>query len=74
VYSNDAARHNRTEPPGPATGWNPLHYVWDAEKLKQISVLEAPGASNQYARLALRNEGRPCSVIVVEWRVDESRQ
>ena len=37
------------------------------ERVKQLSVLEAPNASNQFGRLVLRNEARQCSVIVVEW-------
>jgi len=69
VYVTDAARHNRTEAPGPATGWNRLHFVWDPERVKQISVLESPNPSNQFGRLALRNNARSLSVIVVEWSV-----
>ena len=70
VYVTDASRHNRTEAPGPSTGWNRLNYVWDPERVKEISVLEAPNASNQFARLALRNDRRSCSVIVVDWWTD----
>lgn len=67
VYVKDASRHNRTEAPGPLNGWNRLQFVWDPERSKQISVLESPNANNQFARLALRNDARSCSVIVVEW-------
>jgi len=67
VYMTDASRHNRTEPAGPLTGWNRLLFVWDPERVKQITVLEAPNASNQFARMALRNDRRSCSVIVVDW-------
>jgi hypothetical protein len=70
VYVPDAGRHNRTEAPGPSTGWNRLHFIWDPERLKQISVVQPPAAANQFDRLVLRNEGRSCSVIVLEWRVD----
>jgi len=69
VYTTDASRHNKTEPPGPLTGWNRLHFVWDPERVKQLTVLESPGANNQFSRLALRNNARQCSVIVVEWSV-----
>jgi hypothetical protein len=67
VYVTDASRHNRTEAPGPLNGWNRLQFVWDPERVKQLSVLESPAANNQFARLALRNDARSCSVIVVEW-------
>jgi len=67
VYVADAGRHNRIEAPGPLTGWNRLHFVWAPERVKQIAVLESPNANNQFARLALRNDARSCSVIVVEW-------
>jgi hypothetical protein len=69
VYVTDASRHNKTEPPGPLTGWNRLHFVWDPERVKQLTVLEMPGSNNQFSRLALRNDARQCSVIVVEWAV-----
>ena len=69
VYVTDASRHNRTEAAGPLTGWNRLHFVWDPERVKQLTVLEAPSANNQYSRMALRNDARQCSVIVVEWAV-----
>jgi len=70
VYMTDASRHNRTETPGPLTGWNRLFFVWDPERGKQITNLEAPNASNQFARLALRNDRRSCSVIVVDWSAE----
>jgi hypothetical protein len=69
VYVTDASRHNRTEAPSPQTGWNKLHFVWDPERVKQLTVLEAPGANNQYSRMALRSDARTCSVIVVEWSI-----
>ena len=70
VYVTDATRHNRSEAPGPMTGWNRLHFVWDPERVKQMSVLEAPNAGNQFSRLVLRNNARSCSVVVVEWKTE----
>ena len=70
VYVTDATRHNRTETPGPMTGWNRLHFVWDPERVKQMSVLEAPNPGNQFSRLVLRNNARSCSVVVVEWKTE----
>jgi hypothetical protein len=70
VYVTDASRHNRSESPSPSTGWNRLRYEWDPQRVEQITVLEAPNASNQFSRLALRNDRRSCSVIVVDWWTD----
>jgi hypothetical protein len=70
VYTTDAARHERGEAPGPLTGFNRLHFIWDPERVKQIAVVEAPTAGNQFARLVLRNEGKSCRAIVVEWRTE----
>jgi hypothetical protein len=70
VFVADASRHNHTEAPSALTGWNRLVYEWDPERVKSITVLEAPNSSNQFARLVLRNERRSCSVIVVDWHTD----
>jgi hypothetical protein len=70
VYVTEAARHNKTEGPGAATEWNRLHFIWDPERVKQIQVTEAPAASNQFSKLVVRNEGRTCTAIVIEWTVD----
>jgi hypothetical protein len=70
VYTNDASRHNRTEAPGPSTGWNRMVYVWDPERVKQLIVVEAPNPGNQFSRLSLRNNRRSCPVIVVDWWTD----
>lgn len=70
VYTSDAAKHEREEAPGPLTGFNRLHFIWDPERVKQIAVVEAPTAGNQFARLILRNEGKSCRAILVEWRTE----
>ena len=61
---------DRTEAPGPTTGWNRLLAEWDPDRVKQLRVLEAPSANNQFARLVVRNEARSCKAIVVEWHID----
>jgi hypothetical protein len=70
VYTTEASRNNQTEAPAPVTGWNRLLFDWDPERVKQITVVEAPSAANQFARLVLRNDARTCRAIVVEWRVE----
>jgi hypothetical protein len=70
VYTTDAAKHEREEVPGPLTGFNRLHFLWDPERVKQIAVVEAPTAGNQFSRLILRNEGKSCRAILVEWRTE----
>jgi hypothetical protein len=70
VYTTDAAKHERGEAPGPLTGFNKLHFIWDPERVKQIAVVEVPSAANQFARLVLRNDGKSCRAIIVEWRTE----
>lgn len=67
VYTTDASRHNRMEPASAGTGWNRVTYVWDPERVRQISVLEAPNPNNGFNRLALRNDARRCSMILIDW-------
>ncbi|HXA49969.1 MAG TPA: hypothetical protein VNV86_06690, partial [Candidatus Acidoferrum sp.] len=70
IYTTDAAKHERGEAAGPLTGFNRLHFIWDPERVKQIAVVEAPTAANHFARLILRNEGKSCRAILVEWRTE----
>jgi hypothetical protein len=67
VYTTDASRHNRMEPASAGTGWNQVTYVWDPERVRQISVLEAPNPNNGFNRLALRSDARRCSMILIDW-------
>ena len=67
VYTTDASRHNRVEPASAGTGWNRVTYIWDPERVRQISVLEAPSPNNGFNRLALRNDARRCSMILIDW-------
>jgi hypothetical protein len=67
VYTTDASRHNRMEPASAGTGWNRVTFVWDPERVRQISVLEAPNPNNGFNRLALRNDARRCSMILIDW-------
>jgi hypothetical protein len=67
VYTTDASRHNKTEPPSAANGWNRISYQWDPERVKQLTILEAPNASNRFTRLALRSDSRRCNMILIDW-------
>jgi hypothetical protein len=67
VYTTDAKKHNRVEPPSAGNGWNKTTYIWDPERVKQLAVMEAPNANNRFSRLALRNDARRCSMILIDW-------
>jgi hypothetical protein len=67
VYTSDPKLHNHVEPPSSATGWNRITYVWDPERVRQISVLEAPNPSNRFSHLALRSDARHLSLLVIDW-------
>lgn len=67
VYITDASRHNKTEPPSAGNGWNRITYEWDPERVRQLTVLEAPNASNKFNRLALRSDARRCTMILIDW-------
>jgi hypothetical protein len=67
VYTTDASRNGRTEPPSVRNGWNQVHFVWDPERVRQITVLEPPNPSNHFSRLSLRNDSRRCSMLLIDW-------
>jgi hypothetical protein len=67
VYTADASRNGRSEPASAVNGWNRTRFEWDPQRSREIAVLEWPNPSNQYKRLALRNDARSCAVIVIEW-------
>lgn len=69
VYTSDRAASHRTEPASKANGWNATRFEYDPQRARQLVVLEAPNASNEFKRLALRSDARNCSVIVVDWSV-----
>ena len=67
VYTRDASKHNRTEQPSAGNGWNLIHYEWDPERVSQVTILESPNPSNHYGRLAVRNDARHCSMMLIDW-------
>ena len=68
LYTANSRLANRVEPAGPQNGWNRTEYVWDPLRVKEISVLEAPGQHNDWKHLVLRAEHRGYSVVVVQWQ------
>ncbi len=69
AYTADPLKSERTEAPSQTNGWNAMHFKFDGERAGQLTVLESPNRSNEFKRLVLRNEGRDCPVVVVEWTV-----
>lgn len=67
VYTSDRGADQRSEPAAKTNGWNATRFQWDEERARQLVVLEAPNASNDFKRLALRSDARNCSVIIVDW-------
>jgi hypothetical protein len=68
VFTADRARNAVTEAPSKANGWNAIHFRFDRARAGALVVLEAPNPSNDYKRLVVRNQGRDCSVLVVDWK------
>jgi hypothetical protein len=69
VHTSDAAANNRSESASAANGWNATRFRWEPERARELVVLEAPNAANDYKRLVVRNDARSCSVMLVEWSV-----
>jgi hypothetical protein len=70
VFTTDLLRDNKTEPPAKSNGWNGLHFKVDASRVRELVVLETPNAANDYKRLVVRNDGRPYSVVLVDWNIE----
>jgi hypothetical protein len=58
----------RTEPPGPANGWQKTQFVYDPKALRDLIVEQMPNAQD-YKRMVIRATGRRLSVIMIEWQV-----
>ncbi len=69
VYTADMLRDGEAEPPSQSNGWNGLHFKSDAGRAHELVLLETPNAANDYKRLVVRNDGRPYSVLLVDWAV-----
>jgi proteasome lid subunit RPN8/RPN11 len=69
VYSSEAAAESRQESPGRGNGWNATRFEWNPERVRELTVLEAPNVSNGFRRLVLRSDIRSYPVIIVEWKL-----
>ena len=69
IYTADSSREGRSEKPARANGWNSTEFQFDPERARELVVIEAPNTTNSFKRLVLRNEGRSCSVVVIDWSV-----
>jgi hypothetical protein len=67
IYTTDGSIHGRTEPPSQSNGWNPVTFVFDPVRVKELVVMEAPSRLNSFKRLVLRCDSRTCPVVVVDW-------
>lgn len=70
VFTSEPLRDNKTEPPSQSNGWNGLRFKLDAARARELVLLETPNAANDYAHFAVRNDGRPCFVVLMEWVVE----
>jgi hypothetical protein len=69
VFSpNPRVSAGKTEPAGPANGYTPIHFVYDAKAVRDLIVEQMPGAGD-WKRIVLRAGGRKLSAIVIEWQV-----
>lgn len=66
-----AGGSTRREAPGAGNGWNSTTYVVDPRRAAELLVLESPSAQNGWKKLAVRNDHRDLSVIIVDWNLVE---
>ena len=68
VYTADPARSNQVELPSARNGWNRIKFIWNPERVHEITILESPNASNRFSHLALRADTRRCSMLLIDWK------
>jgi hypothetical protein len=69
VYTSNPSGARVREAAGPQNGWNATTYDWNPRRLSDVLVTEAPSPQNGWKGLAVRGNGSPVSVIVIDWRV-----
>jgi hypothetical protein len=67
IYSKDRVRLGAREPASVWNGWNVVVHQWDPSRIADVNVIEAPGPTNDWKHLVLRNGNRNLSVVIVEW-------
>ena len=70
VFTSDPLRDNKTEAPAQSNGWNGIRFKLDPVRARELVLLETPNSANNYKAFAVRNDGRPCSVVLLEWQVE----
>jgi hypothetical protein len=57
------------ESPDPRNDGNGILYTWEPLYARDVQVVEAPGAQNEWNKLVLRSRDTQPSVIVIQWRL-----
>jgi proteasome lid subunit RPN8/RPN11 len=70
VYTIDRARAGKSERASKSNGWNATEFRLDDTRARQVVILEAPNRANDFKRLVLRNDGRDCPVVLVDWSIE----
>ena len=68
VYVSDAALNGVNEAPTGRNGGRATRYVFDADYVGAVRVIETPTAQNQW-RLVLRSETRRLSAVAIDWEL-----
>jgi hypothetical protein len=66
VYTQDGTS-SKVEPPSAGNGWNLTTYKQDSKRSRSLTVLEHPNPQNDYKKLLVRAEGRPITMLVIQW-------
>jgi hypothetical protein len=66
IFTKD--QNLRPESPSLSNGWNTVLYKLDVARASELEILDAPGPTNDWSHLMLRDGIRSLSVIVVDWR------
>ena len=69
VFTMDDRHRERpvVEPPSSRNGWNLTSYVLDPRRSRALTLVEGAGPQNGWRRLLVRNDGRPISMIIIDW-------
>jgi hypothetical protein len=70
IFTSDP-KHARglQEAPSRQHGWNQTTYKWAPGRAVDLSVVEGPGAGNDWRKIILRNDSKRLSMIVLEWEL-----
>jgi hypothetical protein len=73
IFTSDP-KHARgiREVPSRENGWNQTTYKWAPGRAADLSIVEGPGAGNDWRKIVLRNDSRRLSMIVLDWELIRS--